>query len=148
MVGGAMPERKNIPGSPDEIESAFYDALNRADIDALMRLWADEDDIVCIHPGAQRLVGHTAIRAVWQEILSHGPLAIRPRKIHTSQNLLTAVHSLIEDVAQGHNAPTDMHIVATNVYMHTAQGWKIVLHHASICPGAAPTELAPFSILH
>lgn len=143
-----MPQRKHILGSPDEIEIAFYDALNRADIDALMALWADEEDIVCIHPGAQRLIGYTAIRTVWQHIFDQGPLSIRARKIHASQHTLTAVHSVIEEVTDDANAPADRHIIATNIYIRTAQGWKIVLHHASISPGTAPTALAPLSMLH
>jgi ketosteroid isomerase-like protein len=143
-----MPRRKTIPGSPEEIEAAYYDALSRADIEALMALWADDDEIVCIHPGAQRLIGHVAIRAVWEEILSHGALHIQPRQLHATHTMLTAVHSVVEDIAHPENAPTEVHVVATNVYMKTAQGWKIVAHHASVCPGPAPVETSTGGILH
>jgi len=143
-----MPRRKTIPGSPDEIEAAYYDALGRADLEALMALWADDDDIVCIHPGAQRLVGHVAIRAAWEEILSHGALHIHPRQIHTTQNMLTSVHSVIEDIAHPDNNVSEVHVIATNVYVKTAQGWKIVTHHASVCPGPAPVEPVNGGILH
>ncbi len=143
-----MPRRKTIPGSPDEIETAYYDALGRADIEALMALWADDEEIVCIHPGGQRLVGHVVIRAIWEEILSRGALHISPRQLHATQNMLTAVHSIVEDIAHPANVTSEVHVVATNVYMKTAQGWKIVMHHASVCPGAAPVEFTTGSILH
>ena len=49
-----------------------------ADIDALMALWADDEEIVCIHPGAPRLVGHAAIRASLEAIFERGGVHIRP----------------------------------------------------------------------
>lgn len=143
-----MPRRKTIPGSPDEIEAAFYDALARADLEALMALWADDEDIICIHPGGQRLVGHVAIRAVWEEILSQGALHIQPRQLHATHTMLSAVHSIVEDIAHPENKPADVHVIASNVYMKTAHGWKIVMHHASVCPGPAPVEHTTSGILH
>ncbi|MET0266304.1 MAG: nuclear transport factor 2 family protein, partial [Duganella sp.] len=43
-----MPNKrvKQLNGSAADVEAAFYDALNRADLDALMALWADDDEIV------------------------------------------------------------------------------------------------------
>ena len=58
-----MKSVKELNGSAAEVEAAFYDALNRADLEALMALWADDEEIVCIHPGGARLIGHAAIRA-------------------------------------------------------------------------------------
>ena len=135
-----MPRNKLIHGSPDEIEAAYYDALARADLDALMDLWADDEEIVCIHPGALRLVGHADIRAVWEDILSNGGLHIRPRQLHVSQNMMTSVHSVVEEIDHGGEGPPDVHVIATNVYLKTALGWRMVMHHASVAPGAAPAE--------
>lgn len=135
-----MPRNKLIHGSPDEIEAAYYDSLARADLDALMDLWADDEEIVCIHPGAQRLVGHADIRAVWEDILSNGGLHIRPRQLHATQNMMTAVHSVVEDIDHGGEPQPDVHVIATNVYLKTALGWRMVMHHASVAPGAAPVE--------
>ncbi|MFJ3055774.1 YybH family protein [Herbaspirillum sp. NPDC087042] len=135
-----MPRTKLIHGSPDEIEAAYYDALSRADLDALMDLWADDEEIVCIHPGAQRLVGHAEIRSVWEDILGNGGLHIRPRQLHATQNMMTAVHSVIEEIDHGPQEQPDVHVIATNVYLKTALGWRMVMHHASVAPGAAPME--------
>jgi hypothetical protein len=46
-----------VGGTPDDIEQAFYEALHKADIEKLMSCWAEEDDIVCVHPGGGRLIG-------------------------------------------------------------------------------------------
>lgn len=64
-----MPRKKQVHISAEETEMAFYDAINRADIDAMMTLWAEDEEIVCIHPGASRLIGHAAIRASWEAFL-------------------------------------------------------------------------------
>jgi ketosteroid isomerase-like protein len=144
-----MPRAKLIHGSPDEIETAYYDALARADLEALMDLWAEEEEIVCVHPGAQRLVGHAEIRSVWEDILGNGGLHIRPRQLHATQNMMTAVHSVIEEIDHGDQQQPDVHVIATNVYLKTTLGWRMVMHHASVAPGAAPAEpISSGAMLH
>ena len=61
--------RAVLAGSPDELEAAFYDALQQGDLERLMACWADEDEIVCLHPGGARLVGPAAIRAAYTAML-------------------------------------------------------------------------------
>lgn len=143
-----MPRAKLLHGSPDEIEAAYYDALARADLESLMALWADDEEIVCVHPGAVRLVGHVAIRNSWEEILARGGLHIQPRQLHAAHTMTTAVHNVIEDIQHPENARTDVHVIATNIYMKTTQGWRIVTHHASVAPGPAPTEPIAETMLH
>ena len=143
-----MPRIKLIQGSPDEIETAYYDALARADVEALMMLWADDEEIVCIHPGAGRLVGHIAIRNTWEEILTRGGLHIQVRQLHATHTMTTAIHNVIEDVRHAENTMPEVHIIATNVYLKTAQGWRIVAHHASVAPGPAPAEPIAETMLH
>jgi ketosteroid isomerase-like protein len=142
-----MKTARQQAGSAAEVEAAFYDALNRADIEALMALWADDDDIFCIHPGGQRLHGHAAIQASWEAILEQGGLQIRPSQLYESRNLMSAVHTVIEGVTAGTTEPA--HLVATNVYMKTPHGWRIVMHHVSVAPGPAPTPPhSPSTSLH
>jgi ketosteroid isomerase-like protein len=142
-----MPTKrvKQLNGSAAETESAFYDALNRADLDALMALWADDDEIVCVHPGGPRLIGHAAIRASWTAILEHGGLHIMPSQLHETHNLMSSVHTVVEGTTAASGEPA--HLIATNVYVKTPRGWRIVLHHVSVAPGPVPADTrAP--ILH
>jgi ketosteroid isomerase-like protein len=134
-----MKRVKQLNGSAAEVEAAFYDALNRADVEALMLLWADDDEIVCIHPGGPRLHGHAAIQASWEAILEQGGLQIRPSQLYETHNLMSAVHTVIEGVTSGSSEPA--HLLATNVYMKTPQGWRIVMHHVSVAPGAVPSPI-------
>jgi ketosteroid isomerase-like protein len=138
--------RKQLNGSAAEVEAAFYEALNRADVEALMLLWADDEEIICIHPGGPRLHGHADIQASWEAILERGGLQIRPSALYETHNLMSAVHTVIEGVSS--TSPEPAHLVATNVYMKTPQGWRIVLHHVSVAPGPAPVGTAMPSVLH
>jgi ketosteroid isomerase-like protein len=133
-----MPSKKTHNGSATETEAAFYDALNRADLEALMALWADDDEIVCVHPGGVRLIGHAAIRASWSAILEHGGLHILPSQLHETHTLMSSVHTVVEGATAASGEPA--HLLATNVYAKTPKGWRIVLHHVSIAPGPAPLD--------
>ena len=143
-----MPAQKQHYGSADEIEAAFYDAISRADIEALMQLWADDEEIVCIHPGASRLIGHAAIRASWEAIMERGTVQIHAVQLHATHNMMTAVHSVLEQMHRPHESSGDVHIIATHVYLKTPHGWRITMHHASVAAGKAPLDLFKASILH
>lgn len=130
------------------MEMAFYGAIARADITALMALWSDDEEIVCIHPGAARLVGHAAIRTSWEAIFERGGVQINPVQLHATQNLMVSIHNVVEEIAGNSDQQQNMHILATNVYVKTAQGWRIVMHHASIAPGNMTIDPAAGSMLH
>lgn len=122
--------------SPDDIEAAFYEALQIGDIDKLMACWADEDDIVCVHPGGPRVVGVAAIRSAFDTIFSQGRIRAWPEHVRRVNALASAVHNLVERIeVMTPEGPREAFAIATNVYHKTAQGWRIVAHHAS--PGSS-----------
>jgi ketosteroid isomerase-like protein len=133
----------NLEGDADEVEAAFYDALQNADIDKLMACWADEDDIVCIHPGGPRVVGPVAIRATFEAMFANGSIRAWPQRVRKTVSVASAVHNLLERVEVLSPAgPREAWVIATNVYHRTAQGWRMVAHHAS--PGT-PSEIQEVS---
>ena len=118
--------------SPEDAEQAFYEALEAGDLDALMELWADDEQVVCIHPNGPRLVGYAAVRESWKEILSAGSLMIRPTEVNVVTGLMISVHNLVEQVVSTGNRGQDIvKVVATNVFFKGPNGWKMVMHHAS-----------------
>ena len=132
----ARSKAATLGGSSDETESAFYEALQRGDIDLLMWCWADDDEIVCVHPGGPRLLGPAAIRAAFEAMFSHGTVRARPAQVHRVQALASAVHNVLEHVeVLLPDGPREAFVIATNVYHKTAQGWRMVAHHAS--PGTS-----------
>lgn len=122
----------SLEGDPDDIEAAFYEALQNGDVDRLMACWADEDEIVCIHPGGPRVVGAAAIRAAFESMFSNGSVRAWPERARKLRAMGSAVHNVLERIEvvtpQGR---AQAWAIATNVYHRTAQGWRMVAHHAS-----------------
>ena len=133
-----------VGGTPDDVEHNFYEALHNADIELLMGCWAEEDDIVCVHPGGPRLVGQGAIRATFESMFRNGSVQAHPERIHKIESLASAVHHLVERVEvltpQGRQLA---YVIATNVYHKTPQGWRMVAHHTS--PGT-PNDAADVGV--
>ena len=125
-----------LHASADDVEAQFYEALQRGDIDKLMADWADDDEVVCVHPGGGRVIGQAAIRASFEAIFTNGGIAVQIEQIHRLQHMGSALHHLVERIdvisEQAHHTAW---VLATNVYLKTAQGWRLASHHAS--PGAA-----------
>lgn len=146
----ARPKASAPLASPDDIEQQFYQALQRGDIERLMAVWSDDEEITCVHPGGPRVVGAGAIRAAFESIFVNGAVDARPEKVRRLQTHACAVHSVLEHIhlmtAEG---PQSAWVVATNVYLKTTQGWRLVAHHAS--PGS-PREVQELfestSVLH
>jgi ketosteroid isomerase-like protein len=131
---GAMPglTKPLLFASPVECEQAFYEALEAGDIEAVTELWLDDDDVVCVHPGGPRLVGASAVRSSWAQILANGALNIRAAARKNVETPTLAVHNVVEEivVTQGRGQHV-VHVIATNAYVKTPAGWKMVLHQAS-----------------
>jgi uncharacterized protein (TIGR02246 family) len=152
-----MPKAKlqaaTVGGSADDTETAFYEALQKGDLEAMMRCWADEDDVVCVHPGGPRLVGIGAVRAAFEALFNNGGVPAQPHKVRRVVSLASAMHSVIERVTiptdEPQAGPQHAYVLATNVYHKTAQGWRMVCHHASPGTQSEMLELAQTrSLLH
>jgi len=140
----------SVGGTADDLEAAFYEALQRGDIEALMACWADDDEMFCVHPGGPRLVGPGAIRAAFEQMFGNGAIHATPARVRKVESLASAVHNVLERIeVLTPEGPRHAYVLATNVYHKTAQGWRMVAHHAS--PGAAhaPDEASdPPQTLH
>lgn len=129
-----------IFASPQEVEAAFYDAIARADLVALMSVWADDDDIVCIHPTGQRLSGTAAIRDSWRSIFANNPrLKVRLSRVLRWHSVLLAVHNVVETLYVGNEETPHGPMLATNVFQRGSNGWRLLAHHSST---AADRDLA------
>lgn len=129
------------PASPDAVEQAFYEAMQQGRLDALMACWIDEEDPVCVHPGGPRLVGLSAIAESFGAMFEHGAIAVQAERVHQALFQGMAVHSVLETVTLAtDDGVLATRILATNVYVLTAAGWKMAVHHASPAPAAAATQ--------
>ncbi len=146
----ARPKAFAALESPDEIEQQFYEALQRGDIERLMAVWSDDDEISCVHPGGPRVVGAAAIRGSFESMFSNGAIDARPEKVRRLQSHDCSVHSVLEHVRiMSEQGPQSAWVVATNVYLKTPRGWRLVSHHASPgSPREAQEIVEAASVLH
>ncbi len=141
--------KKSLFPTAHDAETAFYEALERSDLEAMMEVWAEDEEIVCIHPGGARLAGPDAIRESFRQIFASGT-RLRVRLSNQSQvnAVMVTIHSLHENIVTAGEAKARGVIVATNVYQRTAAGWRMVLHHASPAPEAPSRGEAKPTVLH
>ena len=149
-----MPKAKTqaslASGTADDTEAAFYEALQTGDIEKLMACWADEEEIVCVHPGGPRVVGASAIRAAFDGMFSNGRIRAWPQQVRKVESMASVVHNVLERIEiLTKDGPAHAWVLATNVYHRTPQGWRMVAHHAS--PGTANEAqemMEPPPVLH
>src|SRR5687767_12392536 len=103
---------------------AFYHAFNEKDIEAMEAIWASSDDIACIHPGWNLILGRELVIESWRRILSN-PEQLR---IFTGGESVVFVGEVVlvlcRELVGG--AP----LAATNVFVQEAGAWKLLHHHS------------------
>ena len=141
--------KKSTFPTPQDAEAAFYEALEAGNLEAMLEVWADDEEIVCIHPGGPRLAGYDQVRESFAQIFASG----QRLKVHVSNpvvlsGVMLAIHSVHENIlVQGEPRPRAP-VAATNVYLRTGNGWRMILHHGSPAPQAPRASADSPKILH
>ena len=129
--------KKTSFATPQDCEAAFYEALERSDFEAMMEVWSEDDEVVCVHPGGPRLTGYDQVRASWGQMMHAGErLSVQVTSQVQTHGVMMAIHSVFENIALANDTRRREPVVATNVYARTATGWRMLVHHASPAPAA------------
>jgi ketosteroid isomerase-like protein len=131
-----MPTARTPPiyTSPQDVTQAFYQAFEARDLEAMMATWADDEDIVCVHPGGARHVGYEAVRTSFEQLFSgNTKITFRLDAPVLIETVGLAMQSAVEHLRAGDEGAHGA-AVATNVLMRTPYGWRVVCHHASPSP--------------
>ncbi len=133
--------------SATDAQQAFYDAFQRCDVDDMMAVWADDESILCIHPGGPRLYGPDAVRESWEQIFRESQgWDFRLSNGQCVEDELLSIHQVQENIySQGRLQGI---VIATNVFHSTNQGWRMAIHHASPAPETAESSLVFGRSLH
>jgi hypothetical protein len=60
-----------------------------------------------------------------------------------ASGMMVAVHSVHESITAAGEPRPRPPMVATNVYLRTPTGWRMIVHHASSAPGAPAADAGP-----
>jgi hypothetical protein len=94
------------------------------------------------------------VRESWAKIFSGGGGGARVQITQqvAVTGMMIAVHSVHENFTVEGQARAPVPVIATNVYLRTAAGWRMIVHHASSAPAQAepapPPREAPPKFLH
>ena len=116
-----------------EANLRFYQAFSTLDIAEMEKVWENSDRVLCIHPGWNLLVGWEPVMKSWEGIftnstLMHFNITDAEAKVEGNCGWVSCVEN-ITSVIDG--KASNFSIQATNVFVRSDDGWRIVHHHAS-----------------
>ncbi|MET8707354.1 nuclear transport factor 2 family protein [Streptomyces californicus] len=122
--------------------TAFYEALERGDLDALTDSWlpGEELTVSCVHPGWPVLTGRRDVLRSYALIMANTDyIQFFLTDVNVTMTGETALVTCTENILSGGPAEdgdalgplVGRLVVATNVFRHTADGWKLWSHHGS-----------------
>ncbi|MFN8108876.1 MAG: nuclear transport factor 2 family protein [Thermoleophilia bacterium] len=112
---------------------AFYDAFQNGDIGAMEACWRDGPGVSCVHPGGPIISGWPLVRASWEAILESEPEFVMDIEVVdvTVEDPVAWVTCLERMSRLGHAGRAGAQVVATNMFVLDATGWRLSVHHAS-----------------
>lgn len=116
--------------TPEEAEIAFYEAIERADLQALGEVWSLNNNIVCIHPGSHRIEGRAKVLESFSELFADSPaIGFTISDALQTESTGLAIHLVREEIELDGELAGVM--VSTNIYHVEDGGWRMLLHHSS-----------------
>ena len=135
--------------SPEAVSRAFYEALEARDIEAMMAVWADDEEVICVHPGGVRLTGFDVVRSNWEKIFASGQrLRFHLESPVIIETVGMAVQNVLEYVVVDDEPRPRGASITTNVFLRTPTGWRMVMHHAAPLPRSPSEDEPPPRQLH
>jgi ketosteroid isomerase-like protein len=121
----------------EALNSAFYEAFESADLDAMYALWLDHPETLCVHPGAMPVRGTPSINRSWALIMANTPYIqffltdVEVSVLDDTASVTCTENVLTADERTGPDSFGGAKAVATNVFVRTPEGWRLWIHHAS-----------------
>ncbi|MEU1213502.1 nuclear transport factor 2 family protein [Streptomyces sp. NPDC005791] len=126
----------------ERANTAFYEAMERGDLDALSGLWLPGEDLTvsCVHPGWPVLTGRGEVLRSYALIMANTEyIQFFLTDVVVSMTGDTALVTCTENILSGGPAEegdalgplVGQLVVATNVFRRTPEGWKLWSHHGS-----------------
>ena len=121
----------------EAVNAAFYEAFETADLDTMQNLWLEDDETLCVHPGAMPIRGTGPINRSWALIMANTPYIqffltdVEVSVLEGVASVTCTENVLTGDDSTGLDAFGGAKAVATNVFVRTDEGWRLWIHHAS-----------------
>ena len=105
--------------------AAFYAAFAAGNIEELVHLWAEDDEISCVHPGWPAIVGHATVIGSWRDILDNPArphiVCVEPYAIIDGDSGRVLCIEIVNGAA----------LAACNNFRRIDGAWRLVHHQSS-----------------
>ena len=110
------------------VNEAFYLAFESKDIKAMRNIWAEREEIYCLHPGWRPLSGRKEIMESWAAILdnpSQPQISFdNPKYLWTGENTIAVI---CFERSSGQS------MIATNIFEKEEERFKMIFHQSGGC---------------
>jgi len=154
VVGAALWDAVSIGFATEEAEEvrslmlSYYSALNRRNYDELRVMWLPDENVECVLPGYERVVGQNEVEKLYRKMVKDSkPFGtVVPTIVSVDVYGFVAVVHTWEDVQAGKelkvarkkNAPPPKpvkvpprRIFATTILRKFNRQWRVMMHHAA-----------------
>jgi ketosteroid isomerase-like protein len=113
----------------------FYEAFEALDMDRMEACWLHDDEVRCIHPGWDAMVGWPQVSRSWMAIFANSAYIqffLTDVQVHVAAD--TAWVTCAENILTGGTGGSeveDAKVLATNVFRRAGGRWRLVMHHGS-----------------
>ncbi len=116
-----------------EANARFYRAFETLDLAEMAAVWLHAEHARCVHPGWPLLSGWEAVRDSWETIFANTAemrFTISDLVVAVRGDLgwVTCTENILGQVADRVSVTS---VLATNLFERSADGWRMVHHHAS-----------------
>lgn len=121
---------------------SFYEAFNKRNIAAMERVWGEDENTTCVHPGWPPIKGFEPILNSWAGIFENsGNMEIKISDVQVMASEDLAWVSCIEKLYTiAESGVLVSRVFATNLFHLEGDSWKMVMHHASPVPDTKGRE--------
>ena len=119
-----------------EANGAFYRAVEELNLTAMDGVWLHEAWVRCIHPGWDLLVGWDTVRQSWEQIFSGTRwLRVTPTSVDVQVVGDVGIVGCAENITATSDGDVGVAVAqATNLFLRTGEGWRLIHHHSSPAP--------------
>ncbi|HTS12153.1 MAG TPA: nuclear transport factor 2 family protein [Candidatus Limnocylindrales bacterium] len=143
MSTQTAPQRQSSDQALRSANQRFYAAFESRDIEAMSQVWAHDDNVQCVHPGWDLLIGWDEVRERWARIFAN---ARRVRialssvwvRLEGDVGWVACTEHVTTAFADGFDEAT---VQATNIFLFREGQWRLVAHHASPLPTTGPSTV-------
>ena len=131
-----VPATQSPEDALREANHHFYAAFESLDIAQMEAVWAHDDEVECVHPGWDLLLGWDEVRERWERIFANTKrvrvaLSCEWVRVEGDVGWVACTARVTSAFAEDFDEAV---VQATNVFVRREGQWLLAVHHASPVP--------------